>query len=83
MNEDLTFGILGAAMGFAAPRLGDIAGWLSAIGSIGCLIGTAIGVTIRIIDAVRKYRQGKISAEEAQRRLTHLNEGDKDDHESD
>lgn len=83
MNEDLTFGVLGAAMGFAAPQLGDIAGWLSAIGSIGCLIGTAIGVTIRIIDAVRKYRQGKISAEEAQRRLNHLNEEDKNDHESD
>ena len=83
MNEDLTFGVLGAAMGFAAPQLGDIAGWLSAIGSIGCLIGTAIGVTIRIIDAVRKYRKGKISAEEAQRRLNHLNEEDKNDHESD
>lgn len=83
MNEDLTFGILGAAMGIAAPQLGDIAGWMSAIGSIGCLIGTAIGVTIRIIDAVRKYRQGKISAEEAQRRLNHLNEEDKNDHESD
>lgn len=83
MNEDLTFGILGAAMGIAAPQLGDIAGWMSAIGSIGCLIGTAIGVTIRIIDAVRKYKQGKISAEEAQRRLNHLNEEDKDDHESD
>lgn len=83
MNEDLTFGVLGAAMGFAAPQLGDIAGWLSAIGSIGCLIGTAIGVTIRIIDAVRKYRQGKISAEEAQRRLNHLNEEDNDGHESD
>lgn len=83
MNEDLTFGVLGTAMGFAAPQLGDIAGYMSAIGSIGCLIGTAIGVTIRIIDAVRKYRQGKISAEEAQRRLNHLHEEDKDDHESD
>ena len=65
MNEDLTFGILGAAMGVAAPHLGDVSGWLSAIGS------------------VRKYRQGKISAEEAQRRLNHLNEEDKDDDESD
>lgn len=83
MNDDLTFGVLGFALGFAAPQLGDIAGWMSAIGSIGCLIGTAIGVAIRIIDAVRKYRQGKISAEEAQRRLNHLNEEDKDEHESD
>ena len=70
-------------MGVAAPHLGDVSGWLSAIGSIGCLIGTALGVTIRIIDSVRKYRQGKISAEEAQRRLNHLNEEDKDDDESD
>lgn len=83
MNEDLTCGVLGAAMGFAAPQLGDIVGCLSAIGSIGCLIGTALGVTIRILDAVRKYRQGKISAEEAQRRLNHLDKGDKNDHESD
>lgn len=82
MSEDLTFGILGTAMGFAAPQLGDVVGWLSAIGSIGCLIGTALGVSIRIIDAVRKYRQGKISAEEAQRRLNHLNEEGKDDDES-
>lgn len=82
MNEDLTFGVLGAAMGFAAPQLGDVVGWMSAIGSIGCLIGTAVGVAIRIVDAVRKYRQGKISAEEAQRRLNHLNEEGKDDDES-
>lgn len=82
MNEDLAFGILGTAMGFAAPQLGDVAGWLSAIGAIGCLIGTALGVTIRVIDAVRKYREGKISAEEAQRRLNHLNEEGKDDDES-
>lgn len=82
MNEDLTFGVLGAAMGFAAPQLGDVVGWMSAIGSIGCLIGTAVGVAIRIVDAVRKYRQGKISAEEAQRRLNHLNEEDKNDDES-
>lgn len=82
MNEDLTFGVLGAAMGFAAPQLGDVVGWMSAIGSIGCMIGTAVGVAIRIVDAVRKYRQGKISAEEAQCRLNHLNEEDKNDDES-
>ena len=57
MNEDLTFGILGAAMGVAAPHLGDVSGWLSAIGSIGCLIGN-IG---RVKSPPRKHSAGSIT----------------------
>lgn len=75
-------GLIGSLAGMLTPSLDGMAAWVGAISSVGCLIGTAVGIGLRIYDAVKRYKQGKITAKQAQEelmRIDHNKEGKSDE----